>query len=318
MNYERACELLHIEKKDSLTDVKRKYRKIMLEIHPDTGCSADEEKQLDIAEVNEAYKFLVKKGEYERHREVLTGQKPETKSDPGVWDAPINPNAYAAREVYQYAEDQNGNSIGMYVAGVGKYYWDHTTEDFDLFLRSILNLVSNLMEKQAEHAQISVVDSKYNQVKQELLYYLCSQFTDLESGLEAFSTKKEVDENGETIFYLPAMLEIPKGKHIGIVEAGEPLYPVKMVKHRLHLGRQDGKVVGYLSFPDDRVYYVLIPMFENREVKVKFEAAEAVGGKGKRAGYIRLHLWIGRIKNTFGLQENVNAKIESLLDELVS
>ena len=74
--------------------------------------------------------------------------------------------------------------------------------------------------------------------------------------------------------------------------------------------------MGYLSFPDDRLYYVVIPLFEQRRVQVKIRAAEkkpSGSGRAKKA-YQHLHLWI-RIPEGEVCRppESLNLQIENLL-----
>lgn len=39
--------------------------------------------------------------------------------------------------------------------------------------------------------------------------------------------------------------------------------------HKLYLKNQSGKELGSLSFSDDRLYYVVVPLFEQKRVQIK-------------------------------------------------
>ena len=122
-------------------------------------------------------------------------------------------------------------------------------------------------------------------------------------------------EETET-FYLPAMLETSH-KSIKLRE-NENLFPSRLKDHRLYLKNGAGQELGYLSFPDDRFYYIVIPLFEQRKVLVKIRAAKGkdAGRKKSSARYHRLHLWV-RFSSGDGKQmpENLNLQIQLLLEK---
>ena len=73
--------------------------------------------------------------------------------------------------------------------------------------------------------------------------------------------------------------------------------------------------MGYLSFPDDRLYYILIPLFEQRRVQVRIRMAAKGRAREKSAGCRKLSLWIRLSdRNQSGLPENLNLQIERLLE----
>jgi hypothetical protein len=89
---------------------------------------------------------------------------------------------------------------------------------------------------------------------------------------------------------------------------GEKLYPAGIQKHRLYLKNKAGQKVGYLSFTDDRMYYVIIPLFEQKAVQVKIQVSE-VGSK-----YKKLHLWLKLHDDAISkMPENLNMQIEELI-----
>ena len=129
--------------------------------------------------------------------------------------------------------------------------------------------------------------------------------------------KSAVVEKEETeTFYLPAMLETSH-KSIKLRE-NEPLFPSRLKDHRLYLKNGAGQELGYLSFPDDRFYYIVIPLFEQRKVLVKIRAAKGkdAGRKKSSARYHSLHLWV-RFASGDGKQmpENLNLQIQLLLEK---
>ena len=125
--------------------------------------------------------------------------------------------------------------------------------------------------------------------------------------------KEEVEEKcskKETYrtFVLSAMAEMSEASLSP--KPGQLLFPGGIRRHRLNLKDAEGRTIGYLSFPDDRLYYVIIPLFEQRRVQVKI----MVTGNGIRKKYCSLKLWIRLPEKTSCRQpENLNQQIERLL-----
>jgi hypothetical protein len=112
------------------------------------------------------------------------------------------------------------------------------------------------------------------------------------------------------------MLE-PSGQRV-MLKPGELLYPSQLRSHRLYLCNQNREEVGYLSFPDDRLYYVVIPLFEQKAVQIRIQAARQQPGKPKnaRTSYQHLHLWLRfPDQNRSRMPENLNLQIERLLQK---
>lgn len=69
---------------------------------------------------------------------------------------------------------------------------------------------------------------------------------------------------------------------------------------------------------DDRLYYLVIPLFEQKRVQVKVQAAEIMAEKSRKAAarYQKLDLWVKLLKKDISrLPENLNLQIERLLEE---
>ena len=77
----------------------------------------------------------------------------------------------------------------------------------------------------------------------------------------------------------------------------------------VHLKDADGEELGYLSFRDDRMYYIVIPLFEQRRVRVRIQVSDAPAsqGKGRNASfYQNLDLCIRLDPSQQYLPENLN------------
>ena len=160
-------------------------------------------------------------------------------------------------------------------------------------------------------------------VQAELAYLLAQQFTDAQSSIRELASEMKTDPQGRELYHFSAMLEYDKkwiSKAHGTsfrtdLQEGELLFPSSLRKHRLYLKIHHGQEMGYLSFPDDRLYYILIPLFEQRRVQVRIRMAAKGRAREKSAGCRKLSLWIRLSdRNQSGLPENLNLQIERLLE----
>ena len=77
---------------------------------------------------------------------------------------------------------------------------------------------------------------------------------------------------------------------------------------------RSGKEAGYISFKDDRLYYVLIPILEQKRAMVKIEVSskqDRHNTMGEKK-YKNIDLWV-KIGNDATFPENINMRIEICL-----
>lgn len=196
-----------------------------------------------------------------------------------AWNAPVNVNAFAEREVLQYVEDYDGAVLGNYCVAKGKYLWK-TDEDFPLFLLSLYRCSKELLDGIDEKLQREETLPERKQIQAELTYLLAQQFIDGSAILAELVKKEEITSEGDQIFRFPAMLELTAGAVP--VKVGEMIYPCGIRNHKLYLKDRAGRKLGYLSFLDDRLYYIIIPLFEQKRVQVKIQAAETKAEKRQK------------------------------------
>ncbi len=307
MTAQKAYQILGIPPGTGKDEIKKRYRKLMTQVHPDVCASSQETYEYSAQEINNAYAVLMKeKGD--------SGRRASKAKKNAAWDAPVNVNAYAEREVLQYAEDYDGTVLGTFCVAKGKYLWK-TDEDFPLFLHSMYKSSKELLDEIDEKLCREEVSSKRQKIQAELTYLLAQQFIDGSALLTELAEEKEVSPDGDKIFYFPSMLELTNGAVS--VKAGETLYPSAVKNHRLYLKNQAGQELGYLSFSDDRLYYLVIPLFEQKRVQVKVQAAEAKTEKRRRTvRYQKLDLWVKLLKKDISrLPESLNLQIETLLEK---
>ena len=94
--------------------------------------------------------------------------------------------------------------------------------------------------------------------------FLAQQFIDVRSSLDELAKAVTVGDSSagrstDRIWFLPAMLEYgSRSSHTGreLPKTGDLLYPSELRHRRLFLKDVSGEELGYLSFKDDRLYYL--------------------------------------------------------------
>ena len=329
-----AYKILGITPGTDLTDIKKKYRQLMHLVHPDTEAFSTRAYDFTAQEINEAYDFLRKNrtdsflgqvtknttpGRKQHGKTVYHQSYREENTTTGStakqmkWNAPLNENAYTTRTVYHYAEDADGEIIGSFPAATGKYLWI-LEEDFPLFLKSMFECSKHLLDEVDTQIRRENVCPKRLKFQAELSYLLAQQFIDVTSTLKQLLTPEVLPD--ADIYSIASMLEL--AADAPVLCSGTTLYPSHIRNHRLFLTTKSGKNAGYVSFRDDRLYYIIIPLFEQKRSQVKIEISAAQDRKRSRpAGkYKNLDFLIKIPHNNAGtFPENINLQIEGLLAE---
>lgn len=321
MTREEACRILGVAPGTDPKEIKKKYRQLMHRLHPDAAPSV---RDVHLAwQVNIAYDLLkqtpsdaLRSSSHAKDADT-SGRKagPEKAGRQKAWDAPVNPHAFREREILCYAEGQDGEILGTFSVARGNYFWT-TEEDFPLFLRSIYNCGKELLDEADASLGRASAPACRHKIHAELTYLLAQQYISAAPLLKELSRKVIRTKEGQEVFCFLAMLET-EGRAVSLA-AEAPLYPGRLKDHRLYLTDSAGRETGYLSFSDDRLYYVIVPLFEQRRVLVRIRAAgdASPSAKKKSAGYRRLHLWLKLKKEEEDthLPESLHLQISRLLD----
>ena len=313
MTQAEAGRILGISPKADMEQIKKQYRRLMHQFHPDVSGFSNTGYQYTAQEINLAYEVL-KKGFADFQEDIFSGAEKKAASKNLHWDAPLNQHAWTEREILHYAEDYEGNVIGNFTIARGKYLWTEE-EDFPLFLLSIYRCGQELQDEIDGSLQRKERSSLRGKIQPQLTYLLAQQFMDSTALLKKLAKKVSPGEEENGIYYLPAMLEVTGG--FSKLKEEESLFPSRLKGHRLYLKNSAGQELGYLSFSDDRFYYIVIPLFEQRRVLVKIKAAQTPASSRKRnlSRYHSLHLWLKFAPKTEKqLLENLNLQIRQLLE----
>ncbi|MBQ9032387.1 MAG: DnaJ domain-containing protein [Parasporobacterium sp.] len=330
MTIQEARRILSVAETADRNSVKKKYRQLMHLVHPDALGEKEPDYEFGAHEINAAYEFLIRFGTFPEadaegsaenaggpgtfgRSDTTGGTGAFSRSDnvgrPGAsgtsdtfgrsqaaarWKAPVNQQAFTEREIF----------LDHLCVATGKYYLTGD-EEFRMFLLSIYRCSRKILE--------SFSDAVIRKYQGEAAYLLSQQFIDRKSVLDRYEISGEA---GGTIYYFPAMLET-EGRRCQLAE-GAVLYPGSVRNHRLYLNSRTGRELGYLSFDDDRIYYALVPLFEQRRVQVKIRVAgSTLGNNNKRAVKVRtVDLWVRMAEQEFSnVALTISGQIEALLDK---
>ena len=313
MNKSQARKILGLDGSEDKREIKRKYRKLMHEHHPDNSDSDDSKLA---AKINTAYELIMKgyadsaSGQGDRFSQSTKSNHDTTKrtSRPKhkPWSAKENKNAFCARPILHEVEDFEGNNLGTIEIARGKYIWTKD-EEFSMFLKSLYETSKELLD----NARPSLFFELPEMIKQKYLadisYLLTGQFIDSSLTLNELAL---VDADS---YKVNAMLELESG--VTPPKAGSVLYPAGVSNHRLYLRNKVGEIVGYLSFKDDRLYYVVIPLFEQKKAQVKMIVADSVQRNRRGNKYADIDLWIRVLPTETSEIESTNNQIRNLLEK---
>lgn len=327
MTSNTAYKILGLASGSDKKTIKKRYRYLMHHVHPDTGAFKVTDNKIadydySAQEINEAYAFLCKNTKGNSSDKTTRQNHSYDNFDDfnksanfnkhyTHWNAETNPDAYTERNIYHYAEDSSGNVFGAFVIANGKYIWNHN-EDFPLFLKSMFDVSKRLIDNIEEKRAYPASDNVRLKFQAELTYLLSQQFIHLSSAMH--SLLKPVSDKTTDIFYIDSMLELCKTPPV--LRAGMTLYPAYLKKHRLFVNTKAGKEAGYISFKDDRLYYIIIPLLEQKRAQVKIEISKNQDRLNtKRTNkYKNIDFMIKLLPQSDKVfPENINIKIDELL-----
>ncbi len=295
MNLNQARRILGITPEDDKAAIKKKYRRLMGQFHPDAqiadnaGAGASDSIR-KAQELNEAYEYLKKhtsvfqrsdakaKGTGSR-RTGGTGDRTESiwKDRPPKpqWTGKINEKAFCERNVYlRYSMDIAENTDKLYYqASRGRFLWNPEMEDFTLFVTSLHHATRELLEQVEEKASHSTTDRFA--VQSKLFYHLSAQFTDPVMILPKIAKPEKTDETGRQIYHFHTSLGSdvtqPVYRQLTALQSGDAIYPLAFRENKIIVCRQKQYPLGHLSFEDDRLYFSLIPLLQAKLAQVRMK-----------------------------------------------
>jgi len=275
-----AYRLLGASPEDSDSTLKRKYRRCIRENHPDADPEHEEDARRRAQWINEAYALLSK----ERKKAGGSSASRKTSgprtnsasaaqgcpdSAPRPFAAPRNPAAFCARTVYPRWDDY------MDFAGAparetvtGRFCWDPSLETFAMFAMSVHRQCLELLgQDYLERSPIYGQTAEQNDtIRLRLFHLLMQEFIRPWACLRKLADELpdvDADPALPDCYHLPAELAVRGSQLIhralDKVSEGDELLPA-VQGERIHIRAAGGIDLGHITFADDPLYYVALPL----------------------------------------------------------
>ncbi len=297
MDLAQAYRILHVEEKDTPLIIKRKYRRMMRRYHPDAaaaraaghpGDSGEEDEYRRISQLlNEAYEFI--KANPPKTPAEASGSRGKKDPEPA---GDLNPSAFCERTVLWQTSVffPDGRYAEHYKEGVrGRFCWDPDLEEFSSLLKSVNAETIRLMQDIEDRLGIyGEQDHPYPDMRagfQVRIFHLLMQ-----EFIRPLTCLKKLEEyvcvtDEALAFYLGGSLLVSGRENVlaaeeltrkyhegkGAADAGCPKKndggpsgkcPLfwEMDKSRIRTGSCEFGFSGNLSFEDDSLYYIILPL----------------------------------------------------------
>ncbi len=249
MTIKEAYKILGVSKEDSDREIKVKYKKLLIMYHPDSDptrkrAPEDDEK---IRQVIEAYK-KIKESEGQPYFDTYEF----------TWDAFENREAFAARNIYvqfrMYDEELPLSKMAW-----GRFIWDPDMEEFRLFSKSVLEACKEVM------AEYDVMPAPDN-VK-DIFHLMMQEYVLPADAARKIGKKIREDAEKEVFAFSGFVKENSADQKTSAPIIGEPLNIFLCEDRAVVEEIVTGKGLGIVSFDEDELYYVVLPLLEDPKVQ---------------------------------------------------
>ena len=264
MTLKEAYKILGASKQDDDREIKAKYKKLLILYHPDSDPTRERNPEDDekIRQVIEAYK-KIKESEGEPYFDTYEF----------TWDAFENKSAFSERNVYvqfkMYDEELPLSKMAR-----GRFVWDPDMEEFRLFSKSVLEACKDIM---TDYSVILTPD------KVKDIFHLMMQEYVLPADAARKIGKKVREEGEKEVFAFNGFVkDNPADPKVSPSTIGEPLNIFLREDRAVVEEIVTGKVLGTVSFDEDELYYVILPLLEDPKVQAHTSITKVE--KSRRAG----------------------------------
>ena len=266
MTLKEAYKVLGASKHDDDREIKTKYKKLLIMYHPDSDPNRERNPEDDekIRQVIEAYRKI-------RESEGELSFEPYEFS----WDAFENKDAFSERNIYvqfkMYDEDLPLSKMAR-----GRFVWNPDMEEFRLFSKSVLEACKDILTDY----QIALAPEKVK----DIFHLMMQEYVLPADAARKIGNKVKEDEIRETISFNGFIKENSADKRISEVRTGEPLNIYLMDDRAVIEEIVTGKILGSVSFDEDELYYVILPLLDDPSVEVHavITKTETIRKRGNR------------------------------------
>ena len=277
MTLKEAYKILGASKQDDDREIRAKYKKLLILYHPDsnpTGKRAPEDDE-KIRQVIEAYK-KIKESE---------GQ-PVLDTYEFTWDTFENKAAFSERNIYVQFKIYD-EELPLSKMARGKFVWDPDMEEFRLFSKSVLEECKDIIYDYGATLKPDKVKDIFHLMMQE--YVLPAD------AARKIGKKIREDDDIEVFVFNGFVKENSADPKASAPTIGAPLNIFLQEDRAVIEEIVTGKVLGTVSFDEDELYYVVLPLLEDQNVQAHASITKIE--KTRRSGNrmcVRIELTIPR------------------------
>ena len=259
----------------------------MGQFHPDARVTENDSDSIRRAqELNEAYEYLKKHTGIFSKTASGAGSRSVWKERPPkkpAWTGRTNEKAFCERNVYQRysmdVEEPEARDRLYYKVARGRYLWDPATEDFPLFVTSLHHVTKELLEQAEESAaglrRRGVSEADKFMVQSQLFYHLSAQFADPVQILQQIAKPERKDDTGRQIYRFSTSLGADATqaayRRLITLQPGDVIYPLAFRENKILVCREKQYPLGHLSFEDDRLYFCVLPLLQEKLAQVQMK-----------------------------------------------
>ncbi|WP_035795690.1 J domain-containing protein [Butyrivibrio sp. WCD3002] len=271
MDIIEAYRILGASRSDDENTIKKKYKRLLFVHHPDAkrhrGEASDDGM---ITKVIEAYKVIRENLELELES-----------SDDWEWEAAVNEEAFCDRAVYVQYRIYDDEDLPLSKVAEGKYFWDPDLEDFPFFAKSVLEAAKDVVSGAEGTLSGNALMEVFHLMMQEYV-------------LPADAARKIGEPVGGTEAYqFAGYIKCNAGKRDDAFHEGEPVDIFLSDNRAVAQNPVTGVFLGDISFDDDALYYVILPLLEESEVEISSQMMRLIKtGRNKNSIMLRIVLKI--------------------------
>ena len=282
MTLKEAYKILGASKHDDDREIKTKYKKLLIMYHPDSDPTRKRDPEDD-----EKIRQVI--GAYKKIRE--SEGEPSFDSYEFSWDAFENKNAFSERDIYvqfrMYDEDLPLSKMAR-----GRFVWDPDMEEFRLFSKSVLEACKDILTDY----QVTLTPDKVK----DIFHLMMQEYVLPADAARKIGKKVNEDEAGETFSFNGFIKGTSEDKRRSEVRTVEPLNIFLREDRAVVEEIVTGNVLGSVSFDEDELYYVILPLLDDPAVEAHavITKTETVRKRGNRM-HVEIDLTIPRsLKDT--------------------
>ncbi|SEL85580.1 DnaJ domain-containing protein [Butyrivibrio sp. ob235] len=271
MTLKEAYKILGASKTDDDSEIKAKYKRLLFLYHPDSapGKERNPEDDEKIRQVIEAYR-KIRESEGETFIEKYEFS----------WDAFENSKAFSERNIYVQFRIYD-EALPLSKMARGRFIWDPDMEEFSLFSKSVLESCKEVMTEYQVVPDPERVKNIFHLMMQE--YVLPAD------AARKIGNKLRDDGKNEVFQFTGFISDEASNSRAAAVNTDTPLNIYLREDRAVAEEMVSGRILGNVSFDEDALYYVILPLLEDPEIEV----SAAITGIDKiRRGKTWIHVAI--------------------------